>query len=129
MHAHSSASESSAPPSLLQTLDLVKRQVEFYAFAHLKWRYTDPLYNELCLIMSEVLVMDPDSALKVNGATIKTSLVQEVFTQLRHDHLRLVFENFQYITYKVYNKKAYLRTALYNSLFEIESHYAGLGFD
>ena len=33
-------------------------------------------------------------------------------------------ENFKEVSNRVYNKKAYLRTALYNSVFEIEAHFA-----
>jgi len=103
-------------------------KIHDHAFADLKWKLIDPLYNEMCLIISEVLVMPPDSVFKVNGTSIKAYLLQEVFYQLRHHHLRLVFQNFQYSPQQVYNKKAYLRTSLYNSFFEIESHHRGLGY-
>jgi len=118
----------SVRPSILYTLEKVKLQVEYHAFADLKWKIIDLLYNEICLVISEVLIMDPDTVFKVNSSSIKAYLVQEVFYQLRHHHLRLVFRNFHYTQYQVYNKKAYLRTSLYNSFFEIESHHAGLGY-
>jgi hypothetical protein len=118
----------SVRPSIFYTLEKVKLQVDYHAFADLKWKIIDPLYNEMCLIISEVLVMNPESNLKVNGSVVKAYLVQDVFNQLRHDHVHLVFQNFQYATYQVYYKKAYLRTALYNAFFEIESHHGGLGY-
>ena len=111
-------------PSLLDILAQVKAQVEFHCFADLRTNWVDPLYGELCLIISEVLAMNPDTTLMVNGVCVNTYLVQEVFSQLRNGHVRLVFDNFHNVLNRVYNKKAYLRTALYNSFFEIESHFA-----
>ena len=49
-------------------------------------------------------------------------LVQEVFGLLRNEHARIVFDNFQNVSHHIFNKKAYLRTALYNVVFEIESN-------
>jgi len=119
---------STAPPaSILETCEKVKAQVEYHAFADLVWRRVDPLYDELCLIISETLVLDPATVLKLNGANLHAALVQEVFSQLRNEHLRLVFENLQKKAYRVCNKKAYLRTALYNAFFEINSHYSCFG--
>ena len=127
MSTHSLKINQSVRPSIMDTLEKVMVQVEYQAFASLKWKWIDPLYYEMCLIISEVLVIDPESTFKLNGETINAHLVQEVFTHLRHDHLRLVFENLNNGSYQVYNKKAYLRTALYNAFFEIESHYGNLG--
>ena len=128
MHSPSRKLNPSARPSVMKTLEKVKAQVEFDKFADLMWKRVDPLYNELCLIISEALILNPDSLVKLNGEMIYVGLVQEVFAQLRNEHLRLVFNNFQYVSYHVYNKKAYLRTALYNVFFEIESHHGGLGY-
>jgi hypothetical protein len=112
-----------APLSLSDTMDSVMRQVEYNCFADFRTRLVDPLYIELCLIISEVFLMDPEMFVKVNGSVILTRLVQDVYLRLRNDHLRLVFSNFQSVYSKIYNKKAYLRTALYNSVFELESSF------
>ena len=118
----------SGRPSILGTLDQVMLQVEYCCFADLRTKWIGRLYKELCLIISEVPVLDPESDIKINGSFMKAILVQEIFGQLRHDHVRMVFSNFQNVTCQVYFKKAYLRTALYNAFFELESHYANGGF-
>ena len=110
--------------SFSDTLNLVMQQVEYHSFADLRFRCIDPLFKELCFIISEVFLLNPESVIKVNGASLPLSLVQEVFSQLRNEHVRLVFSNFKEVSNQVYNKKAYLRTALYNSVFEIEAHFA-----
>jgi len=110
--------------SILKMLEQVMIQVEYDYFADRRLNIINPLFRELCLIIAEVLVLDQDTIIKINGSNISAHVVQEVFSQLRNDHVRLVFNNFRDVAERVFNKKAYLRTALYNSVFEIESHYA-----
>jgi hypothetical protein len=104
-------------------MEQVKHQVEYHCFVDLRLKRIDPFYKELCLIISDVLVLDPNTVININGSKMTAFLVQEVYGQLRNDHLRLVFESFKNVTTRILNKKAYLRTALYNAVFEIESHY------
>ena len=110
-------------PSITDILGHTMQQVEYHCFADLRSGYIDPIFKELCLIISEIFIMDPDAAIKVNGSLMLVRLVQDVFSQLRNDHIKLVSANFHEVSCRVYNKKAYLRTALYNAFFEIESHF------
>jgi hypothetical protein len=110
-------------PSIMAAFEHVRRQVDYHCFANLHTRRVDPLYNEMCLIISEVLLMDHEAAIRINGTPIVACLVQEVFGKLRCDHLRHVFDKFQEYSYSVHNKKAYLRTALYNVFFEYNIPY------
>ena len=98
------------------------RQVEYHCFADLHLKWVDPFYTELCLVIADVLVLNPDTVITINGSKMSVFLVQEIYMKLHNDHLRLVFKNFKNISHRVYNKKAYLRTALYNVFFELESH-------
>ena len=116
--------KTSTAPSIFDALGTVMSQVEYHCFADLRSNYTDPLYKELCLIIAEVLVLSHDSPIKINGSAMPAKLVQEVYSRLNNDHVRLVFDNFHNVPNRIYNKKAYLRTALYNVVFEIESHFA-----
>ena len=106
--------------SIFKVLDEVMIQVEYHCFADLHFKQIDPLYKELCLIISETLLCS--SPIKVNGVYIHSQLVHDVFSQIRNHHVQLVFDNFQNVSQRVSNKKAYLRTALYNSVFEYEAH-------
>ena len=116
----------SVRPSVMTIFEQVKNQVEFHCFANLRTKWVDPLYTELCLIISEVIAMNPDTAIKINGSFINTYMVQEIFYQLSNDHLRRVFENFHDVPCRIYNKKAYLRTSLYNAFFELEAHFVNI---
>jgi hypothetical protein len=109
------------PFSVFNMLEKVMLQVDYHCFAETRFNYIDPLYKELCLIIAEVLISDPASAVKINGVFTNLSIVQEVYSQINNDHLRLVFNNFNNVSTHVFSKKAYLRTALYNSVFELEA--------
>ena len=109
--------------SILKMLEQVMLQVEYHCFADLRFKRIDPLYKELCLIIAEVLLLDQDSTIKINSSNICVRLVREVYLQIRNDHVQLVFNNFHNVSQRIFNKKSYLRTALYNAVFEIESFY------
>ena len=106
---------------LSEALDKVMRQVDYRCFADLRLNRIDPLYRELCLIIAEAFLIEPDSPVKINGSLICAQLLKEVYSKLNNEHLRMVFDNFRNVTARVFNKKAYLRTALYNAVFELES--------
>lgn len=107
-------------PSLSQTLESVKKQIDFECFE------ADPLINELCLIIAEVLVRPPESVMRVRGSEIETGIVQEVYKTLTAEHIDLVRDNFKAQTHIIHKKAAYLQTALYNVAFECEHHYTNL---
>ena len=107
--------------SILKMLEQVMIQVEYHCFIDLRFNRIDPLYKELCLIIAEILVLDQESVIKINGSNISARLVKEVYSQIQSDHVSLVFNNFKNVSQRVFNKRGYLRTALYNSVFEIES--------
>jgi len=109
--------------SIFKALEQVMLQVEYHCFVDLGLNRIDPFYKEICLIIAEILVLDKDSVIKINGSFVSIGLVQEVYLKIRNDHVRLVFNNFNNVTQRIFNKKGFLRTALYNAVFEIESHY------
>ena len=122
----SQSSQVTSRPSIFRTLEQVKEQVEYRHFARVikttGYEHIDPLIDELCLIVAEVLVRPPESKMRIRGAEIETAIVQEVYGALRYEHIEMVYNNFQALCTHVYNKSAYLQTALYNSVFEINAN-------
>ena len=118
-------------PSLFQTLSQVKKQVDYNDFAveskHNPGQfYIEPLYNELCLIIAEMYVTPPERLVRIRGQEMEAATVQEVYSALTHDHVELVADNFRQQTQLIRKKTAYLQTALYNVLFEFDSHFINL---
>ena len=110
-------------PSFREAFRRAASQVELYECTELTER--DHL-RELCYIIAEVYIIDPDSKIKISDEILDAYLVQEIFRELTLEHLRLVKDNFEDQIELIKNKRAYLRTALYNSVFEIEAHYTNL---
>ena len=112
--------------SLLKTLKEVESQIQYTEFSCTKTGEVDPLYRELCLIIAEMYIIPPDRLIRIRGNDIEVAIVQEVYQQLRHDHIELVADNFKKQTHIIRKKTAYLQTALYNVIFEIDAHYTNL---
>lgn len=77
--------------------------------------------RELCFIIAEIYLMNPSSRIKISGEQLDGYLVQQIFAEITNQHAVLVITNFNRNPYLIKNKKAYLRTALYNSVFELEA--------
>ncbi len=117
MQAPSSEGISPGRRSFREEIQSTAEQVELSAF-----RCPDrALAYELCAIIAEVRLMRPSFSVKIGGEVLEVGLVQEVFEELTHDHLIMVIDNFKGFEYPIRNKKAYLRTALYNAVFELDA--------
>ena len=109
-------------PSFREAICRAERQVERDDI--LCDRAVDPgLLREICMIMAEVYMMDPDKPIRISGEWLDGHVVQQVFYEIEREHVQMVAGEFCRLTNDIRNKKAYLRTALYNSVFSIEAHY------
>ncbi len=79
-----------------------------------------PFYEDCKKIIAEMFMINPDRDIPIAGENLKNRQVREVYLKLTPEHIRLVHDNFAKVKYAVRYKKAYLRTALYNSFFELE---------
>ncbi len=80
--------------------------------------------NEFCSIIADVLTLPPKALIVIDGEQRYVATVQEVYKQLDERHIGVVLENYNNIAYKIKNPKTYIRTALYNSYFELENKSA-----
>ena len=107
----------SVRPSFYANAEDVRQSLLFDFFAE----SDKPLAAECCLIITEVLRNIPDGVITVDGEERAADMVQEVFTMLTHEHIEQVIETFKRLSFPVRLRKAYLRTMLYNSVFELEA--------
>ncbi len=88
------------------------------------------LERELCAIIAEVYMLRPDREIRISGEWLDAEMVQSVFRELRREHIEAVATEFGRLTVEIRNKKAYLRTSLYNSVFTLSAHYTNkVNFD
>ena len=114
--------ESQSRPSFREAFRRAAEQVELRCCEPIETEH----FRELCYIIAEVYMLDPYSRIRIADEIFDAYLVQDIFAELELDHLRLVWNNFRSQTSIIRNKRAYLRTALYNSVFELTAHYANL---
>ena len=105
-------------PSIRDMLDKVKAQVEFDTFG-----YRDKiLAEELCSIIAEIYWLSErtNGSICVEGVQIPYVLVKEIYESLGAAHMEYVIDYYRGATHTIRNAKAYLRVALYNSVFKLE---------
>ena len=102
-----------------EVFENVKDKIEFKCFSV----GVREAAEDICLIITEVLKLPPNTLVRIAGNNLPAEMVQAIYHRLSHEHIELVIENFGRATYEIKYKKTYLRTALYNSVFEINAHY------
>lgn len=80
-----------------------------------------PQYKEVAKIVAEVYMLPGDMKISVDGRDYSASAVKDIFRNLTEDHVSYVIDKFNSLDYEVRNIKTFLRTMLYNSVFELES--------
>lgn len=109
----------SSIPSVFDMLHEVEEQCEIEAFLEKDM----PRAKEACLVIAEVLLLNPKNQIRINGVLLSVGMVQEVYRTLANEHVAYVLETLSKNRYEIKNPKMYLRTALYNSVFQLENHY------
>lgn len=107
-------------PSFRSAIRRAERQVEYDALIT-RSELPSALIHEVCKIIAEVYMMDPDKPIRVSGEWLDGHVVQEVFLELTSEHVATVIEEYLRVCDEIRNAKAYIRTALYNSVFTIDA--------
>ena len=77
--------------------------------------------EEIASIIAEVMCLAPDSEISIGGEKIPADLVSEIFFRIDGERVKEVISRYREATYKITHPKSYLRTALYNSVFDFEA--------
>lgn len=80
--------------------------------------------NEFCSIIAEVLTLSPQVLTTIGEEKKKVEIVQEIYELLDERHIETVLEKYNQAKYRITSPKQYIRTALYNSYFELENKSA-----
>lgn len=118
-----SQSKSGRVKTLQEYLSEIKEQV---CFSEFEGTDDEARAEELCLIIAEVMML-PDNTpdvIKIKKQPIKAAAVKFYYARLDYSDICHVIEHFSKINYQITDIKAYLRKALYNSVFEAEHYLA-----
>ena len=65
--------------------------------------------------------LPPEAEVQIGGQKLPAGMVCEIYECLTNEHIRNVIKNYEAAEYEIKFKKTYLRTAIYNEVFEFES--------
>lgn len=111
------SSISRQPLPLSRLLDNVRVQIEMECFMDSEIDRAE----EIALIIAEVAMLPESATVRIAGNDLPTGTVAEIYALLTHEHVARVMENYAKAAYEIKHTKTYLRTALYNSVFELTS--------
>ena len=112
----------SVRPSFDEVLEKVKEQISIDCVPLATLLQAE----ELAAIIAEVLRLRPEDKLRVDGVMHPAADVQAVYAKLENEHIMHVIETYNEIPYLIKNPKMYLRTALYNAVFELNNAGANI---
>lgn len=110
-------SSSRPVPSFRETLRDVLAAIDIQCF--------DPddreFVTELARMIADVLVRPDEGFVRIEGRRVPTATVKEVYGEIGHYNVLFVIRNFEKTETLIRHRRAYLQTALYNSVFETAS--------
>lgn len=112
-------SKSSRVGSFREVLQSVRERIEIQCFDE----YDRPQAEEICMIIAEVYKLPPETEVQINGQKLTAELVRDIYDFLEVEHIREVIRNYETAQYEIKFKKTYIRTALYNEVFEHQSRF------
>lgn len=109
-----SESKSGQVVEFLKVLEDVKIQVEAHAFES----EDAEMVETLCRNMATVFQLPKGQLITIGGEKKSAEQVQAIYSLIKHENIEHIITSFQEIKYNVKHITTYLRTALYNSVFE-----------
>ncbi len=105
--------------SFKQAMDKAENQISFHEYSrqHACWG----ILHDMCRVMAEVYMMSPCAKVKINGEELEAEIVAEVLEQVTEEMAYERAEELLDVITGVTCIKAYLRSALYNKVFEFEA--------
>lgn len=99
-----------------ELVERVEEQIEMYTIGE----RDEEEARSLAMMIAEVYKLPPAAMVKIAGNNLPAEMVSEVFLQITAEHIEHVLTNYRQAKYHIHHTKTYLRTALYNAVFEIE---------
>lgn len=112
-----SKSQSGQVGSFAAVCEAVREQIEVDSFPE----GMDQLAEETARIIAEIYMMPGSWQIRIDGQHIPAAMVQQVYNHLEYDHVEAVLYRFKTVPYEIRHVKTYLRTALYNAVFETDA--------
>lgn len=123
-------------PTFREAMSRVAKQVSLDGFTQIAGKSVVmgadyQLAKTLCMVMAEVYMAEPSYVVYCCGVQMPAEQVQAVYSELTGDHIECLIRKIQRSRGKaVKYQRPYLRTMLYNAVFELEAQtQAGMDAD
>lgn len=108
--------------SFREAITKAEDQIGFHEYSRQHVCYG--ILHDMCRVMAEVYMMSPTSVIRINGEDLEAGMVAQVLEELTQEMAEERAEELRGTLHTVTCLKAYLRSALYNKVFEFESAQA-----
>ena len=105
--------------SFKEAITTAEDQIGFHEYSRQHRCYG--ILHDMCRAMAEIYMMPPHAKVRINGEELEAEMVAEVLEQVTEDMAVERAEELLEVIAGVTCLKAYLRSALYNKVFEFES--------
>ena len=111
-----------AIPRRVSFREAIGRAEEQVGFCRMEYRdKLRPLVHDMCRVMAEVYMARPSVVMVVAGESMEAGMIAEVFAELTEEHVMHLASRLYEGWELVAHPRAYLRSALYNAVFEFAS--------
>ena len=83
-------------------------------------------YDEILKVLADVMVLEPNDTVTINQLKMPAYVVQERFKELNQFHMEYLVDTIRNNQSKIRNIRAFILTAAYNALSDIDAHYTAL---
>ena len=108
--------------SFKEAITKAEDQIGFYEYSRQHACYG--ILHDMCRVMAEVYMMSPTSVIRINGEDLEAGMVAQVLEEVTQEMAEERAEELRETLHEVTCLKAYLRSALYNKVFEFETAQA-----
>jgi hypothetical protein len=105
--------------SFKEAITKAEDQIGFHEYSRQHSCYG--ILHDMCRAMAEVYMMSQTTKIKINGEELEAGMVAEVLEQVTQEMAEIRADELRETIADVTNLKAYLRSALYNKVFEYEA--------
>jgi hypothetical protein len=105
--------------SFKEAITKAENQIGFHEYSRQHTCYG--ILHDMCRVMAEVYMMAPTATIRINGEDLEAGMVAEVFEEITPEMAEERAEELRGVLPEVKCLKAYLRSALYNKVFEFET--------
>ena len=110
--------------SFREAITRAEDQIGFHEYDRMHACYG--ILHDMCRVMAEVYMMPPRAMIRINGEDLEAGMVAEVLAEVTQEMAEERAEELRAALPGVTCLKAYLRSALYNKVFEFETAEAKL---